>query len=78
MNIMNQRIEINPKVMAGKPVIKGTRIPVDVIVRQLSQGMTEKEILEDYPNLKKEDIRAALVYAAELIEGEDILPLVDA
>jgi len=75
---MNQRIEINPKVMAGKPVIKGTRIPVDVIVRQLSQGMTEKEILEDYPNLKKEDIRAALVYAAELIEGEDILPLVDA
>jgi len=78
MSIMNQRIEINPKVMAGKPVIKGTRIPVDVIVRQLSQGMTEKEILEDYPNLKKEDIRAALVYAAELIEGEDILPLVDA
>ena len=78
MNIMNQRIEINPKVMAGKPVIKGTRIPVDVIVRQLSQGMTEKESLEDYPNLKKEDIRAALVYAAELIEGEDILPLVDA
>ncbi len=75
---MNTRIEINPKVMAGKPVIKGTRIPVDVIIRQFSQGVTEKEILEDYPNLKKEDIRAALVYAAELIEGEDILPLVDA
>ncbi len=60
---MNTRIEINPKVMAGKPVVKGTRIPVDVMVRQLSQGTTEKEILEDYPNLKKEDIRTASSFA---------------
>ena len=74
----NKRIIINSGIMAGKPVIKGTRIPIDTIVRLMAQGITQDEILEDYPNLKKEDIRAALVYAAELIEGEDILPLVDA
>ena len=48
--------------MVGKPIIKGTRIPVDTIVRQLAQGVTQKEILEDYPNLEKEDIKAALEY----------------
>ena len=59
---LNKRIVINPKVMVGKPVIKGTRIPVDTIVRPLAQGVTQEEILEDYPNLEKEDIWAALGY----------------
>lgn len=54
------RIEINPKVMAGKPVIRGTRITVDLILRQLAQGLTVKEILENYPHLKKQDIQAAI------------------
>ena len=58
-NGVNQRIIADPKIMAGKPVIKGTRIPVDTIIRLLAQGVTEEEILEDYPNLKKDDIRAA-------------------
>ena len=76
-NEVYRRIVVNPKVMVGKPVIKGTRIPVDMIVRLIAQGMTVGEILEDYPNLKKEDIRAALEYVASLVEGEDIFPSID-
>lgn len=55
-----ERITINPKVMVGKPVIRGTRIPVDAIIKRLAQGMSTQEILEEYPNLKEEDIKAAL------------------
>lgn len=51
----NKMIIINPKIMAGKPVIKGTRIPVDTIIRLMAQGVTQEDILEDCPNLKKED-----------------------
>lgn len=69
-----RRIVINPKVMVGKPVIRGTRIPVDTIVRLVAQGMKEEEILEDYPNLRKEDIKAALLYSAEVVSGEVVLP----
>ena len=71
------RIVIDPKIMVGKPVIKGTRIPVDMIIRQMAQGMAVKEILEDYPQLKKEDIKAALMYCAEIIEGETTIPLIE-
>ena len=64
------RIEINPKVMLGKPVIRDTRIPVEIIVRKMSEGMTEKELLEAYPNLKDGDVAAALRYAADVIANE--------
>ena len=57
---LNERIIINPAIMTGKPIIKGTRIPVDMIVRLIAQGMTLQEILEDYPQLTKDDIKAAL------------------
>ena len=57
---LNKRVVVNSAIMAGKPIIKGTRIPVDVIIHLLSQGMTPKEIIEDYPNLTKEDILAAV------------------
>ena len=60
-----EKIEINPKIMLGKPVIKGTRIPVEIILRKLSQNISVEEILRDYPRLTREDIRAALDYAAE-------------
>lgn len=70
-----ERIEINPKVMVGKPIIKGTRIPVDLILKMLSQGISTEEILEEYPHLTKEDIQAALAYAAEVLETEEVLPL---
>ncbi len=56
---LSQRISINPEVMAGKPVIRGTRIPVELIVRMLSQGISEFEIIKEYPQIKIEDIRAA-------------------
>lgn len=51
-----ERIEINPKVMLGKPVIRGTRVPVELILRKLGEGATENELLEAYPHLSKEDI----------------------
>ena len=72
---MNNRIETNPKVMVGKPVIKGTRITVELILRQLAQGLTAKDILANYPHLKPEDIQAAITYAAELVEEESTYPL---
>jgi uncharacterized protein (DUF433 family) len=55
------RIIIDPEVLSGKPTIKGTRIPVYLIIELLANGMTEKEILEQYPTLKKEDIKAIRV-----------------
>ena len=58
------RIEINPKVMMGKPVVKGTRIPVNLILRKLGEGASEDDLLDAYPRLTLEDIRAALHYAA--------------
>lgn len=58
-----QRITINPKVMRGKPVIRGTRVPVELIVRMVAQGVPEKDILREYPRLQPDDIRAALAYA---------------
>lgn len=70
-----ERIEINPKVVVGKPVIKGTRLPVELILKMLSQGISTEEILEEYPHLSREDIRAALAYAAEALEVEEVLPL---
>ena len=76
-NEMNKRIVINPNIMVGKPIIKGTRIPVDIIIKLIAQGMTKEEILEDYPNLTEEDIKAALDYVAEIIKGEDVFPIVE-
>ncbi len=72
-----KRIVINPKVMVGKPVIRGTRIPVDLIIKLVAQGMTEKEFYEDYPQLTKEDIKAALLYGAEVVSSETILPVME-
>lgn len=67
---MNNLIEINPEIMLGKPVIKGTRIPVELIVRKLGEGSTIEELLEGYPNLSREAVQAALVYAADIIGNE--------
>ena len=61
------RISQDPGVMVGKPVIAGTRIPVDFILRQLSGGLTTDELLEAYPTLKRDDIPAALAFAADFI-----------
>jgi uncharacterized protein (DUF433 family) len=61
-----KRISINPKICAGKPCIRGTRIWVSLIVDNIAAGISDKEILAAYPSLTKEDLRAALAYAAEL------------
>lgn len=68
-----RRIEINPRVMMGKPVIRGTRIPVELILRKLAEGATEAELLDAYPNLATEDIQAALAYAADALAHEETL-----
>jgi uncharacterized protein (DUF433 family) len=70
-----RRISINPEVMVGKPVIQGTRIPVELIVRMLAQGIPEGEILQEYPRLQPDDIRAALAYAAHVLAHEDVFPV---
>jgi uncharacterized protein (DUF433 family) len=69
------RITINPEVMVGKPVIKGTRITVQLIVQLLANGVTEAELLNDYPDLNKEDIKAALLYASECLGREEVIPV---
>lgn len=66
------RIEINPKILGGKPVIRGTRISVELLLRKLAEGATEQLLIEAYPNLKPEDIKAALAYAAASIAHEEI------
>jgi uncharacterized protein (DUF433 family) len=72
---MGERIVIDPKVMVGKPVVKGTRITVEAILKLLSAGASVEEILEDYPQLKKEDVKAALDYSAKVIANEEVYPL---
>jgi len=69
-----KRIEVDPKVMAGKPVIRGTRVPVDAILDMLAEDVTTEEILREYPDLTKEDIRAALAYASASLKAEEVRP----
>lgn len=70
-----ERIEVNSKVAFGKPVIKGTRIAVDFILNLFGQGMTQKEILKEFPQLEKEDLLAVLKYAQRVVQEEYIYPL---
>lgn len=67
-----KRIEINPDIMGGKPVIKGTRVPVEVIVGGLAGGMTIDEVCREY-RVKEEDVRAALAYATETLSEEHLI-----
>lgn len=66
-----KRISIDPEVMLGKPVIKGTRLPVDIIVEKMAYGETTEDIKKDYPFLTDQDIRAALLYAAKGLALEE-------
>ncbi len=69
------RITLNPKVMAGKPVIKGTRLTVDYILNLLAHGATMEEILEEYKGLTPEDIQACLLFATRSMENTSFMPL---
>jgi uncharacterized protein (DUF433 family) len=64
---MNERIEVNPDVMAGKPVIRGTRVPVALVLRKLGAGMPPKAIMADHPRLTLDDIRAIQTFAADVL-----------
>lgn len=68
------RIELNPKVCNGRPVIRGTRIPVPVILEQIAQGESWDSLLDGYPELRKEDIKAALLYARKTLEHTEVRP----
>lgn len=72
---VTDRIEINPRVMMGKPVIRGTRIPVELILRKLGEGASEAELLDAYPRLGPGDIRAAISYAADTLAHEETVIL---
>jgi uncharacterized protein (DUF433 family) len=68
--LLDRRIAVDPDVLMGKPVIRGTRIPVYLIVELVANGMTTKEIIKEHPRLKEEDVKAALIYASKLVESE--------
>ena len=70
-----ERIEVNPKVMLGKPVIKGTRITVELILKKLSEGVAEEDLLDAYPHISSSDIKAVLAYAAEVLAHEKTVTL---
>lgn len=71
-----ERIEINPKILAGKPVIKGTRISIELILKLVAQRWKDEEIISEYPAISKEDIQAALIYAEKLVENEEVYPII--
>jgi len=71
-----ERITLNPKVMTGKPVIRGTRLTVEYILNLLAHGATEAEILQEYEGLIREDIQACLLFAAQSLESTAFMPLV--
>ena len=73
--IMMNRIEVNQAILSGKPIIKGTRIPVELIVKLVAQRWTDEQIIKEYPMLKREDIQEALFYAEKLVQNEEVYPL---
>ena len=70
-----ERIVVDPSILVGKPVVKGTRMAVEFIVDLLAQGWSEDEVLRNYPHLTTEDIRACLRYASAVLHAEKVYPL---
>jgi len=73
MSAQHPRITADPAIMMGKPCIKGTRITVELILRKLGAGHSHAELLQAYPHLTEEDVRAALAFAADFLQNETIL-----
>jgi len=69
------RIAVDPGILVGKPVVKGTRLAVDFIIELLAEGWSEAQILENYPGLRIEDVRACLAYATESLRAEKVYRL---
>lgn len=72
----NNRIEIDPKIALGKPIIHGTRLTVDFILKLFAEGMAHNEILKEYPQLENEDLLAVLNYAKNLVQEEYVYPVI--
>lgn len=70
---VHQRIEMRPDVMLGKPVVRGTRITVELVLRKLAEGCTLEELLDAYPRLTKEDVQAAMQFAADTLAHEEVV-----
>jgi len=71
----HDRITVDPKLLVGKPVIKGTRLAVEFLLELLAENWTHEQILKNYPQLKPEDIQAVLRYATEMMKEERVYPL---
>jgi len=69
------RIVVDPRILVGKPVIKGTRISVEMVIDLLAAGWTQQQVLDNYPTLKAADVRACLAYASEILHSEKVFPL---
>ena len=72
---MNERIVLDPQVLVGKPVVRGTRLAVEFIVGLLADGWSQQDVLDNYPGLQREDIMACLAYARERLQAERIYPM---
>ena len=72
---LEDRIIIDPEILAGKPILRGTRIPVELLLEILANGWTYEEIFENYPQIGTADILAALQYAADLLKEEHVYPI---
>ena len=72
---LTDRIVVDPKILTGKPVVRGTRISVELVMELLAAGWSHAQILDSYPHLSEEDIRACLAYASELLREEKVYPL---
>jgi uncharacterized protein (DUF433 family) len=70
-----ERIELDPAVLVGKPVVRGTRLAVELVLELVASGVPEQEILSSYPRLTHDDILACVAYAAETIKGERVYPI---
>ncbi len=68
-------ITVDPQILVGKPVVKGTRISVELVIDLLAAGWTQEQVLDSYPTLKTDDVRACLAYASEILHSEKVFPL---
>jgi uncharacterized protein (DUF433 family) len=78
MEDLLKRITFDKDILCGKPLIRGLRISVEMILELLAKGATEEEILEDYPELESDDLRAALLYAHNMVAREDVFDRIEA
>jgi uncharacterized protein (DUF433 family) len=75
MSLWQQRIVVNPDILAGKPIVAGTRLSVELVIEMLANAWSEDDILRNYPVLTRDDIRACLHYASHVLQSERIYPL---